>query len=126
MARERRITAHFSDGRRYFENDLGREFDYTQSTGPYEYLLGALAGCFYLTLISFPHDSRWNGMDISVSGIKRDEIPTTLKHTTLSIKVHGADDEQEVLSLIEKAKAECSVYATISKVSEIEVLTEFD
>ena len=65
-------------------------------------------------------------MDISVSGIKRDEIPTTLKHTTLSIKVHGADDEHEVFSLIEKAKAECSVYATISKVSEIEVLTEFD
>ena len=93
MARERRITAHFSDGRRYFENDLGREFDYTQSTGPYEYLLGALAGCFYLTLASFPHDGKWEGMDIAVTGLKRDEVPTTLRHTEIANTVKGADNE---------------------------------
>ena len=117
--------AHFSDSRRYFENDLGREFDYTQSTGPYEYLLGALAGCFYLTLISFPHESRWKKMDIAVRGTKRDTIPTTLEHTVLDITVEGAEDEEEVLALIGRARSECSVYATISEVSEIDVRTEF-
>ena len=125
MARERKITAHFSDERRYFENEIGREFDYTQTTGPYEYLLGALAGCFYLTLISFPHSGRWKKMDITVKGLKRDSIPTTLKHTELDISVEGAEDRDEVISLIKRAESECSVYATISEVSEIEVRTEF-
>ena len=125
MARERKITAHFSGSRKYFENEIGSEFDYTQSTGPYEYLLGALAGCFYLTLASFPHDGKWEGMDIAVKGLKRDEVPTTLRHTEIAITVKGADSEEEVLSLIGRAKKECSVYATISKVSEIDVITEF-
>ncbi len=125
MARERKITAHFTTSRRYFENELGTEFDFTSSTGPYEYLLGALSGCFYLTLLSFPHEARWKSMDIAVSGIKRDEVPTTLKHTELRITVTDADNREEVLSLIERAKAECSVYATISKVSEIETSVEF-
>ena len=119
------ITGHFSSGRRYFENQLGTEFDFTGATGPYEYLLGALSGCFYSTLCSFPHEGSWDRFDIMVKGVKREEIPTTLEHTLLSITVHGADDEDEVRSLIGRAAEECSIFSTISMVSRMEITVDF-
>ena len=125
MSRERKITACFSSGRRYFENSLGTEFDFTTATGPYEYLLGALTGCFYSTLSSFPHKSGWRSMEITARGYKREEVPTTLCRTVLDITVHGAEEEEEVRSLIERASVECSIFATISKVSTMEINTVF-
>ena len=125
MAKERIITAHFSSGRRYFENTIGSEFDFTSSTGPYEYLLGALSGCFYSTLASYPRSHEWKSMDIKVTGIKREESPTTLKTTTLDITVNGAEDEEEVRSLIQKAAEDCSIYNTISQVSDMVINIEF-
>ena len=95
MGQQRTITAHFNQERRYFENSIGREFDFTQSTGPYEYLLGALSGCFYLTLLATKHQSRWQDVEITVTGIKRDTVPTTLEKTIISITVHGATDDDE-------------------------------
>ena len=125
MARERTITARFSSERRYFENTIGKEFDFTSSTGPYEYLLGALSGCFYGTLASFPRESGWKEMEIRVTGRKREEVPTTLRHTVLDITVYGAEDEEEVRALIGRASEECSIFATLSKVSMMEVNTSF-
>ena len=125
MARERRITAHFSNGRRYFENSLGSEYDFTQATGPYEYLLGALSGCFYSTLASFDRKTEWDDMEITVRGYKREESPTTLERTFLDITVTGAGDEEEVRRLVGKAAEECSIYATISKVSSMEISIRF-
>ena len=126
MAKERTITGHFSPSRRYFENTLGPEFDFTQSTGPYEYLLGALSGCFYSTLASFPSSSGWDGMDIKVTGRKREDIPTTLEHTMLDITVHGAEDESEVRSLVLRAAEECSIFQTLCKVSRMEITVKFE
>lgn len=119
------ITARFSAERRYFENSIGREFDFTSTTGPYEYLLGALSGCFYSTLASFPRKTEWKEMEIRITGYKRDEVPTTLRRTVLDITVYGAEDEEEVKALIGRASEECSIFATISKVSMMEVNTSF-
>ena len=126
MARERTITAHFSDSRRYFENSLGREYDYTAATGPYEYLLGALAGCFYNTFRSIKPD--WvslSEMIIDVEGEKRTDIPTTLERTKVKVTVKGASDEKEIRKLIDQAAKTSSIWHTISKVSEIELEMEF-
>lgn len=125
MARDRIITAHFNSSKRWFENQLGTEYNYTSATGPYEYLLGALAGCYLLTLGSFEHKGRWESIDMQVTGKKRDETPTTLKTTRLDMTVKGASDEAEFLSLVERAKAECSVFQTIAKVSEMIVEVKF-
>ena len=121
MGQQRTITAHFNQERRYFENYIGREFDFTQSTGPYEYLLGALSGCFYLTLLSTKHTGRWQDVEITVTGIKRDTVPTTLEKTIISITVHGATDEDEFRALAAEAEKNCSIYNTIKTVSEMEV-----
>ena len=125
MGQQRTITAHFNQERRYFENSIGREFDFTQSTGPYEYLLGALSGCFYLTLLATKHQSRWQDVEITVTGIKRDTVPTTLEKTIISITVHGATNEDEFRVLAAEAEKNCSIYNTIKTVSEMEVEIKF-
>ena len=126
MGQQRTITAHFNQERRYFENSIGREFDFTQSTGPYEYLLGALSGCFYLTLLATKHQSRWQDVEITVTGIKRDTVPTTLEKTIISITVHGATDEDEFRALAAEAEKNCSIYNTIKTVSEMVVEIKFE
>ena len=125
MGQRRTITAHFTSERRFFENALGKEFDFTQSTGPYEYLLGALSGCFYSTLASFEHKSSWKEVEIEVIGIKRDSVPTTLEKTTLLIKASGVEDRNEFESLVTRASEECSIYNTIKAVSEMEWKVEY-
>ena len=113
--------AHFTGDRRYFETALGKEYDYTQATGPYEYLLGALAGCFYSTLSSYERKSGWKNVDIEVIGIKRDgPSPRMLEHTLLDITVTGAEDRDEFERLVEKASSSCSIYCTLSAVSRME------
>ena len=126
MANIRTIKAHFSDNEKYFENTLGGEYYYTEATGPYEYLLGALAGCYCFTLYSQKRKSNWKSLDITVTGKKRIEIPTTLEETTLKIIAKGVEDKEEFLSLTRRASEECSIYQTISKVSrmKLEVLFE--
>ena len=126
MGQQRTITAHFNQERRYFENSIGREFDFTQSTGPYEYLLGALSGCFYLTLLGTKHTGRWQDVEITVTGIKRDTVPTTLEKTIISITVHGATDEDEFRALAAEAEKNCSIYNTIKTVSEMVVEIKFE
>lgn len=125
MGQIRTISAHFDRSRRFFENSLGREFDFTSSTGPYEYLLGALAGCFYSTLSSFETDCTWESVDIGVEGIKRTKAPTTLEKTVLTISVHDASDEEAFRKLAERAADECSIYNTLKCVSSMEWRVRF-
>lgn len=125
MGQKRTITAHFTSERRFFENAIGKEFDFTQSTGPYEYLLGALSGCFYSTLASFDHKGSWGEVEIEVVGIKRNTVPTTLEKTTLIIKASAVEDRDEFENLVKKASEDCSIYNTIKAVSEMEWRIEY-
>ncbi len=125
MGQRRSVTAHFTSARRYFENQIGKEFDFTAMTGPYEYLLGALSGCFYSTLASFDHKGCWDEVEIEVTGFKRDTVPTTLEKTVLAIKAKGVEDRKEFEELVKRAAAECSIYNTISKVSTMEWTIEY-
>lgn len=126
MAKIREITAHFENGNKYFENTIGNEFYYTQSTGPYEYLLGALAGCYASTLYSYERKTNINKIDINIQGIKRENAPTTLEKTTITVKAYGVSDEEEFSSLAKRAAEDCSIYQTISKVSEMILNIEFE
>ena len=126
MAPERKITAHFESGKRYFENSIGNEFLFTSFTGPYEYLLGALSGCFYSTLDSLERSSSWEKMTIKTTGIKRDTVPTTLECTTLDITVVKATDKAEVEILAKKASEMCSIFQTIGKVSEMKININYE
>ncbi len=127
MARERRIKATFTDGRSYFENLLGRQFDFTAATGPYEYLLGALSGCLFSTFKDIaPKELTWKKSEIEVCGVKReDEEVQTLKKTSLHFVVSGCNDEKLYRKCVTKASELCSIFNTIKCVSEMEITYTF-
>ncbi len=123
----RSVKACFNKDGRYFENKLGSEYNFTQATGPYEYLLGALSGCFFLTLNSFERKSDWKSLEFDVVGNKDDNnIPSYLKETTITITARGVEDRSEFEHLVEGAKKECSIYNTIGKVSSMSVIIKYE
>lgn len=88
---------------------------------PYDMLLGALASCYYSTLIDIVEKKKINfdKATISVTGEKREEIPKTLKSVIIELQIFNADSEKGVLKAAELASKYCSVYQTILKVSEM-------
>lgn len=126
MARTRQITADFTENIEYFETPGGDSHSYTEASGPYEYLLGALAGCFFYTLSSYERKCSWKRIRIIASGIKREQIPTTLRETEIRIIGYGIDDRSDFERLVEKARKDCSIYNTINKVSNITCKIEYE
>lgn len=126
MANIREINAHFSRDRKHFENKLGAEFHYTQSTGPYEYLLGALAGCYFYTLQDLLEDCSFESIHIDVVGRKRECVPTTLEETSLKIAAKGVSDKEKFKLSATKASEDCSIFQTISKVSKMDLEIVFE
>ena len=119
---KRIVDAHFTGERSYFENQLGREFDFTAATGPYEYLLGALSGCFAITLISYlGKDNGFSSIDIHSEGAKRTGEPATLKTTDIRIVAKGVKDRKDFEDAVTKAENNCSIYQTVKMVSSMNV-----
>lgn len=123
MPRERRIEGVFNNSRSYFQNSLGREFDFTAATGPYEYLLGALSGCLFATFRELSKDLvTYDEARIEVVGIKDEEKKIqTLKTTSLNIRVTNCSNETLFREKMEEASSLCSIYNTIKLVSEMKI-----
>lgn len=94
---------------------------------PYEMLLGALGSCYYSTFIGIARKMRleYAGADIAIHGVKRDEIPTTLKTVDMVLTVRGAKDEKGFDRASQLAAKHCSVHETISKVADIALSLRF-
>ncbi|MFO7612559.1 MAG: OsmC family protein [Clostridia bacterium] len=94
---------------------------------PYDLLLGSLAACLYSTFLDVVEKKRisFDGADVTVTGEKRKEIPTTLKHVNVVIEARDVSDEKGVLKAAELATKYCSVYETISKVADIDLDVKF-
>lgn len=94
---------------------------------PYDMLLGALASCLYATFIDIINKKKitFDKARVLVEGTKRDEIPGTLKQTDVVIEVTNASEEKGVLRSAELAQKYCSVFETISKVSEMSLEVKF-
>lgn len=123
----REISAHFDDKDLHFQNKDGKRKDFEEGFGPYEYLLGALSGCYYYTLedIAEERGVKWDSIDIHITGEKRTTVPTTLEDTTMQITVTGASDEHEFTLTAEEASKCCSIFQTISKVSNMHLAIVF-
>jgi Predicted redox protein, regulator of disulfide bond formation len=118
---EREINATFGKEEEFFENRIGSEFRYTQATGPYEYLLGALAGCFYRTMKSHADQDLWGKVKIYVGGNKKKEGLTTLELTKMVITAQGVENKEAFEEAVEYAQENCSIYNTIAQVSKMEI-----
>lgn len=124
---ERKATAHFNkDGEKYFETPDGVKHTYREGSGPYEYLMGALAGCFTSTLLDYEHEGVWGDITVTASGTKRKESPTVLEHTSLEIVARNISDKEEFDRIVQKTQRVCSIYQTIKCVSAMDTVVRFE
>lgn len=96
---------------------------------PYELFLGGFAACLHATFLGIAKKKRLTFDEISydVTGEKRDEVPTILKHVKTVIDITGVPEEKQ--KAIEKSMAlaekYCSISATIDNISEMEFIINF-
>jgi len=103
---------------------IGRE---EGDLAPYDLMLGALGACYYSTLVGIADKMRlaYKGVAIDIHGVKRDEVPTTLKEVSMVVTVEGASEEKGFARAAELAAKYCSVHETISKVAQIDLELRF-
>jgi putative redox protein len=95
---------------------------------PYNLLFGALGACFYSTVLGIIVKKRltFDGAVVEINGSKREEVPTTLDHVTLTITFKNASNEEQFLKSAELGTKYCSVFETISKVAQIDLVVNFE
>lgn len=95
---------------------------------PYELMLGALGSCYYATFVDIADKMRlvYEGADISVHGVKRGEVPATLKTVNMVLTIHGSAEQKGFERAAALAAKHCSVHETIAKVADIKIKLRFD
>ncbi len=94
-----------------------------KSFSPYELFLGGYVSCLHSTFKSITDKKRiyFEGAAYDVTGVKREEIPTTLKELTTIVTFTGVEKDKE--KAIEKsmtlAERYCSISAMINMVAEM-------
>lgn len=94
---------------------------------PYDLMLGALGACYYATFVGIADKMKlaYDRVEIDIHGVKREEVPTTLKTVDMVLKVAGAADSKGFERASDLAAKYCSVHETIAKVAEISLKVEF-
>ncbi|MGB4408530.1 MAG: OsmC family protein [Sphaerochaeta sp.] len=123
---KKHIRADFVHDHYQFTTDKGATYE-IGATAPYDYLLGALSGCLFVTFVDLAGKMKvsWEHVSLEVDGKKREESPTTLELCTVTATATGVDDEKKFLKAFETATRYCSIYQTISKVSEMHWSVDF-
>lgn len=95
---------------------------------PYDFMLGALGSCYYATFVDIADKMRleYEAVDIDIHGVKREEVPTTLKTVTMQVTVRGAKEQKGFRRAAELAGKYCSVHETISRVADITLELVFE
>ncbi|MFA6775256.1 MAG: OsmC family protein [Sphaerochaetaceae bacterium] len=127
MSTEREVRADFVPDHYQFSTPGGDAYAYTATSGPYEYLLGALSGCLFMTFkdIAAKMHLSYEHISFRTHGVKRDEVPKWLQSVDITIVVTGASDPQAFTKAFEIATRYCSIYNTLAKVAKMEWTVEF-
>ena len=95
----------------------------------YDMVLGGLGACLNHTFQTVLDKKRlkFQAVKYDIKGIKREEIPTTLKEVNIIVTVNGVNenDYEGFRKAMEMAKNYCSVYTTLSHVAEMKLHLEF-
>ncbi|MFA6846469.1 MAG: OsmC family protein [Sphaerochaetaceae bacterium] len=128
MSNQKRIHADFVAEHSQFTTPSGDTYEFKESSGPYEYLLGALSGCLFITFrgIATKMKVNWTHISLDIEGVKREEVPTWLKECTVAATVTGSDDNEKFTKCFEKATRYCSVYQTLSQVAQMHWKVQFN
>lgn len=121
MAEKKHIRADFVEGHWQFVTDRGKSLVIGSESSPYDYLFGALSGCLFSTFDDIAKKMKvgWEHVSFDIDGEKREEIPTTLRTVTVTVVATGVDNEKKFTKAFETATRYCSIYTTISQVSEM-------
>lgn len=94
---------------------------------PYDMMLGALGSCYYSTFLDIAKKKHlvYDKVTIEISGVKREETPTTLKTVDMTVIIYGAVSENGFEQTATLAAKYCSVHETISKVADIKLTLQF-
>lgn len=125
--RMKEVSARFTQISQSFTTEKGHTFSFTEQTGPYDFLLGALSGCLYRTFESIAQKMRleWGEVSLHIRGTFREEKVTTLKTCTITAQISEAKDREKLTSAFEKATRYCSIYQTLSGVAEMKWELEY-
>ncbi len=90
---------------------------------PYDLLFAALASCLYATFLDILEKKKiaFEGCTLSITGEKREEVPTTLQWVNVSFGIKGVPSEKEkaVSKSAELSTKYCSIYQTIAGVADM-------
>ena len=88
---------------------------------PYDMLFAALASCLYATFLDIVDKKKIDFVSakLTVTGEKREEVPTTLKWVKVKYEIEGSDNEKALMRSAELAAKYCSVYQTLSHVADM-------
>lgn len=92
---------------------------------PYPMLLGALGSCYYSVFLEIIEKMKLplDSVTMDITGVNRDESPTTLQTVEIDFTIHGGNEDEKSRANYEKAcqlaGKYCSIHVTISKVAEI-------
>jgi len=91
------------------------------SFAPYELLLGALSYCLFSTFVSIAQKMQlsYEGLDMDITGVKRDEKVATLETCDIKVTAKGVEDEQKFAKSFEIATRYCSVFQTLGNVAQM-------
>lgn len=93
---------------------------------PYDLLQGALAACLHSTFLDILEKKRLTieFAHYEIEGEKRDEVPTMLKSVKVTVTLPKGQEEALTKSMM-LAKKYCSVFSTLSKVAEMELVINY-
>lgn len=93
---------------------------------PYDLLQGALAACLHSTFLDILEKKRLTieFAHYEIEGEKRDEVPTMLKSVKVTVTLPKGQEEALTKSMM-LAKKYCSVFSTLSKVAEMELVIHY-
>ncbi len=88
---------------------------------PYDMLFGALASCLYATFLDVGKKKRigFEKVTMTVTGEKRETVPTTLKWVNVSVTVENAEKQKGLEQAMQLATEYCSIYQTVGHVAEM-------
>lgn len=95
---------------------------------PYDMMYGAISSCLYATFLSITKKMKtsFDSAKMSVSGEKRETVPTTLKKVDIIFTIKNAENKKKIEKAFEYATKYCSVYQTLSHVAEMNYKIVYD
>ncbi len=127
MGKETKISAVFNGEELFFFGDNNVKHNFIEGCGPYHFLLGALSGCFYMTLREIANKMKvsFSSVEMDLSCTKRQTAPTTMDYCQLKIRAFGVEDKAKFESACEKTSRYCSIFQTLKQVATIEYEIKF-